>query len=393
MTTTLPILDAMPSPEDFYARYWGRSPFVVRNAIPREAMATMIDGDELAALSCDDTARSRIVSPPSDEDTWSCRFGPFHDQDFHRLPPENWSLLVQNVEQFHPETAQLLQYFNFSPRWLLDDIMVSYAAPGGSVGPHMDSYHVFLVQGAGKRRWKVGHAPLTADEEIYVEDIDLKVLRDGFTGDDVDVSCGDVIYIPPQFAHEGVTQESSLTFSVGFLGPKLSDLFMGYGQYLAEITAQDYSYMSSELTVHDAGFEISRDVIHDIKTMMTGNVGSENFDQWVSEFFSGSSNEHVLELTERGDTLSCADLLAKLSGQGLLTKPPYIKLVVIQSTSGDYYVGVGGRTIRVEKSLSELMGALRGEQPFSLAAFENDDNALALITTLYNDQALDIVDS
>jgi len=225
-------LDAMPSSADFYRLYWNRQPFLVRAAIPEDDIAGLIEADELAGLSMEEAPRSRMVMTKGAEHDWSCRFGPFDEQDFAAAGEADWSLLVQNVEQFHPDTAELLRHFDFAPRWLLDDVMVGFSAPGGTVGPHFDTYHVFLVQGQGKRRWKISRAEI--DDTDYHDGMDFKVLKNGFDGDEIEVTCGDVLYVPPKFGHEGTTIEDALTYSVGLLGPKLSELFTGYGQYLAE---------------------------------------------------------------------------------------------------------------------------------------------------------------
>ena len=120
--------------------------------------------------------------PPRVQADWSCRFGPFAEDDFSADKDDApWSLLVQNVDQFHPETANLLRLFGFAPRWLMDDIMVSFSNAGGGIGGHVDSYHVFLVQGQGVRRWTVGRGP--AADEIYINGLDLKILRDPVEGD------------------------------------------------------------------------------------------------------------------------------------------------------------------------------------------------------------------
>jgi 50S ribosomal protein L16 3-hydroxylase len=388
MTITLPILDAMPESADFYSHYWGCAPFVVRGCVPDTAMEAWIAGDELAALACEDTVRSRLVHAPIGDKTWDCVFGPFEEEDFTNLGSEGWSLLVQNVEQFHPMTAGLLHHFNFSPRWLLDDIMVSYATPGGTVGPHMDSYHVFLVQGEGARRWTIGQVPLAADDEVYLDDLALKVLAHDFVGDEVTVSAGDVIYIPPRFAHAGVTLENSLTYSVGFLGPKQSDLFMAYGEYLSEIEALDQPYAAGNLDEKDAGFILDPATLEGFRGVMTAGLQGDQFSQWLSEFFAGSSNEHVAHMGERDDSLSSQELMEALSAGGQLIKPPYVKLVIARSTSGDFHVGYGGQSTRVDQSLADLVDCLGHEQAFTV---DGDAVALELVTVLYNDQALELV--
>ena len=163
-------------------------------------------------------------------------------------------LLVQNVDQFHPETANL-RLFGFAPRWLMDDIMVSFSNAGGGIGGHVDSYHVFLVQGQGVRRWTVGREP--AADEVYINGLDLKILKDPVDGDTVEVGPGDVLYVPPRFSHEGTTLEDALTFSIGFLGPQLSDLLEDFGLHLSDTGIQDDRYTGAGLDADSAGFVLS----------------------------------------------------------------------------------------------------------------------------------------
>ena len=126
------ILNEFPSTDDFYKTYWGKKPFIVRGAIDQDLFDDLIDGDSLAGLSLEEDIKSRLVITEPENNKWICHHGPFPEDKFSTLGDSNWNLLVQNVEQYHPETAQLLSAFNFSPRWLMDDIMVSYSATGGS---------------------------------------------------------------------------------------------------------------------------------------------------------------------------------------------------------------------------------------------------------------------
>jgi 50S ribosomal protein L16 3-hydroxylase len=224
------ILDALPTPETFFREFWNKKPFVVRAMIPNEVTDVLIDEDHLAGLSMEEEVKSRLVRKGKQKSDWTCDQGPFEAAVFNELGEEDWSLLVQNIDQYHPQTAELLKHFNFCPRWLLDDIMVSFSPTGGTVGAHTDSYHVFLVQGKGKRRWKVANEAI--QNEAYVENTSLKILKTAFDGEEITVTEGDVIYIPARFAHEGTSLEPSLTYSVGFLGPTLSEMLIEFGHYI-----------------------------------------------------------------------------------------------------------------------------------------------------------------
>jgi len=278
------ILDKFPDPDEFYKTYWGRKPFVVRRGIDPSLFEGFIDGDTLAGLSLEEEIKSRIIITAPEGGQWQCEHGPFEESRFSALGDYNWSLLVQNVDRYHPETAALLEHFNFSPRWLLDDIMVSYSTVGGSVGPHTDSYHVFLVQGIGRRSWRIANDPI--ENEECIEGLDLKVLKDGFDGQEVEVTVGDVIYLPPNFAHEGVTLEEAMTFSVGFLGPKISELFIEYGYYLEEMETDNARYLGQGLNAQSAGVEVTSQASSTICHMMKESLELNNFERWLVQYFA-----------------------------------------------------------------------------------------------------------
>lgn len=265
---------------------------MVKGAIPEALFDSLIDGDTLAGLSLEEDIKSRLIITNHDEKkgtNWACEHGPLPEDRFEDIGECDWSLLVQNVDTHHPDTAQLLEHFNFTPRWLLDDIMVSYSAIGGSVGPHIDSYHVFLVQGIGVRRWKIGHAPI-GDENV-IEDMDLKVLKDGFDGEEIEVHKGDVIYIPPHYGHEGVTLDHAMTFSVGFLGPKMSELFVEYGYYLEETETHNTRYSGQGLTKEGTGEVIPDTAQKTIHDQMLNALNAKSFSDWLVDYFSKSDDE------------------------------------------------------------------------------------------------------
>lgn len=387
MAEKLITLESLPSASDFYALYWNKQPFVVRAAIPEADFETLIAADELAGLALEDEPQSRMVKTAPDYKDWSCRYGPFTDADFTQAGDENWSLLVQNVEQFHPDTSALLHHFTFAPRWLMDDIMVGYSACGGTVGPHMDSYHVFIVQGQGQRRWKVARHGTT--DPVYVDDIDLKLLDGGFDGDDIIMTCGDVLYVPPTFAHEGTTLESALTYSVGFLGPKFSELLSSYGQYLAECEDLDQRYVGAGLDAQSAGFEISPATASTLQDALAEQLKGKNFTDWLVEFFTESSHEDFGSYSEREDILSAAAFEAALEGGANLIKPAYVKFAVTGHGNGTFRLGFDSQSFVLAEDLMPLVRALMNEQAVNAKAFSAH---LEFLRELYNHQALEFTD-
>ena len=386
MSSALAILDALPSIVDFYANYWNKRPFLVRDAVDRTVLDGLITPDELAGLSMEETARSRIVTCRD----WTCAFGPFTEEDFTTAGEQPWTLLVQNVEQFHPDTAALLRAFNFAPRWLMDDIMVSFSTKDGTIGGHVDSYHVFLVQGQGARRWTVGRAPLR--DEAYIDGLDLKILKDPIDGITVEVTSGDILYIPPHFAHEGTTLNDALTFSVGFLGPKLSELYHAYGQYLADHDTLDTRYTGQELDADSAGFSLSTGAVAALGDHLSQPLRTPAFAEWLAAFFTGSSNEDMAQFSERDDTLDLADFTEALRIRAGLIKPAYVKFALTPLPEGHYSLGFEREIFQIDDAALSIVLRLMSED----AVTPNDTPALYdhldLMCTLYNHQALEFVE-
>jgi len=393
MSAPLNRFKAMPSAAEFYAHYWNKRPFVVPGAIAQEEMAALISADELAGLAMEETPRSRLLKTAGEPQNWTCDYGPFDEGDFDAAGDAQWSLLVQNVEQFHPDTAELLRHFDFAPRWLLDDIMVGFSAPGGTVGPHFDTYHVFLVQGQGKRRWKISRTEI--HDTDYFDGMDFKVLKNSFDGDEIEVSCGDVLYVPPKFGHEGTTIENAMTFSVGLLGPKTSELFTGYGQYLAEFEDLDQRYVGNGLNVDSAGFTISHNSVGDLQNSLAGQLNAKAFDQWLVEFFTQSSHEDFGIYTEREDELSRDGFAQKLKQGASLIKPRYVKFALTRAPSGEVYLGFDSHSFALDADILPLLEALMHEDAVSVMSHPEmleRRATLELMHELHTHEALEFTD-
>jgi len=212
-------------PRAFLSRHWQKRSLLARGAIP--GFEGFLDRGALIRLACRDDVESRLVVREGRQ--WTVRHGPLRRRDFAALPARNWTLLVQGVNLHVPEGARLLARFDFIPHARLDDLMVSYAAPGGGVGPHVDSYDVFLLQGFGRRRWQVS----TQRDLELVAGAPLKILRRFHAEDEWVLEPGDMLYLPPGVAHDGVALEPCLTYSIGFRAPSVRELgaeFLGFLQ-------------------------------------------------------------------------------------------------------------------------------------------------------------------
>jgi len=223
----LPAVFGELTAQQFLERHWQKSPLLVPGALP--GFRSPLSADELAGLACEPEVESRLVLG-SRETTWQLEHGPFEEQRFRQLPERDWTLLVQDVDKWLPDLAPLLEPFRCIPDWRIDDIMVSFAAPGGSVGPHTDQYDVFLLQAQGRRRWQLSEHFDAALEP----DVDLKILQNFSAEREFVVEPGDILYLPPGVAHFGVALDECLTFSIGFRAPDQHELMLALAEELIQ---------------------------------------------------------------------------------------------------------------------------------------------------------------
>jgi 50S ribosomal protein L16 3-hydroxylase len=213
----------------FMREHWQKKPLLVRGAMPE--LHDPLTPEELAGLSCEDGIESRIVRERGGDVPWEVTWGPHPESRFAALPERGWTLLVQELNRHVPEAALLLEEFAFVPNVRVDDVMVSYAVPGGSVGPHLDSYDVFLVQGRGERRWRYNTRP-TKDAR-FREGLDLRILERFAPDVDEVLGPGDMLYLPPGFAHHGVAVTPCLTYSIGFRAPAFGEMWKAFASHAA----------------------------------------------------------------------------------------------------------------------------------------------------------------
>ena len=248
--------------ERFLRDHWQKRPLLVRDAFP--GFEGLLTPDELAGLACLEEAQSRLVR--HQRGRWLLEEGPFTEARFARLPRTRWSLLVQGVNHFLPEAEHLLQVFSFIPHARLDDLMVSYAPTGGSVGPHFDSYDVFLLQGRGRRRWQVSRQH---DMEL-VEGAPLRILQRFEPDGDWVLGPGDLLYLPPRYAHYGVAQGECMTYSIGFRAPTARELCSRFLEWLPDhLRAGDQTYADPDLKPPRHPSEIGDAMVQKVAAMLS----------------------------------------------------------------------------------------------------------------------------
>jgi 50S ribosomal protein L16 3-hydroxylase len=214
------------TPSEFMRRYWQKKPLLVRQAVP--GIAPPLARDELFALAASDDAEARLIT--HFRGAWRLAHGPFEPEQLPSVRRREWTLLVQGVDLHDDRARALLDRFRFAPDARLDDLMISYATDGGGVGPHFDSYDVFLLQVQGKRRWRI-----SAQKDLSLKDgLPLKVLQRFEPEQEWVLEPGDMLYLPPHIAHDGVALGECMTCSIGFRSPSARELIGQFLYHLAE---------------------------------------------------------------------------------------------------------------------------------------------------------------
>ena len=239
ITQSLALLGGL-TPQQFMRRHWQKKPLLVRQALP--GFKPILSRPELFELAAQEEVESRLVVQGATG--WRMKSGPFAPRSLPALNKPGWSLLVQGVDMHQAKAHALLQQFRFVPDARMDDLMISYASAGGGVGPHFDSYDVFLLQASGRRRWRIGKQT----DFTLQEGVPLKILQNFVPTEEFVLEAGDMLYLPPRYAHDGVAEdavaadgkpEACMTYSIGFRAPSQTELAGALLQRLAEFGADD----------------------------------------------------------------------------------------------------------------------------------------------------------
>lgn len=271
------------SQNEFLKEYWQKKPVVIKQGFKN--FVDPILPDELAGLAMEEAVESRLVYRKGEE--WQAEFGPF--EKYEHLGDSNWSLVVQALDNFSEEAAEIIEPFRFIPHWRLDDLMASFATKGGGVGPHVDNYDVFICQGSGKRHWRVGdnsqQTEVIAHEALlHVEPFEAII--------DVELEPGDILYIPPGFPHEGIALEPSMSFSVGFRANSTVSLLSALADHLIdnELGTELLIDPERQAIVHSG--EITNNDYSSLKNQLTSLINNDElFKNFAGKFLTNAKHE------------------------------------------------------------------------------------------------------
>jgi 50S ribosomal protein L16 3-hydroxylase len=345
------------NPRHFLTHYWQKRPLLVRQAFA--VWKDPITPDELAGLACEETVESRLVMERGGTKPWQVVLGPQKAARLRKLPKSHWTLLVQGVDQSVPAVAALLNPFRFIPDWRVDDVMISFAARAGTVGPHIDSYDVFLIQGQGRRRWRLdSQAPRDLRPGL-----DLRILKKFQAEDDWILEPGDMLYLPPNLAHYGVALEECLTYSIGFRSPSAAQLFAAAHEKLMPAHSPAVHYRDPHLKSAQHPGEIPRSSVQDLRRLLEDTLrglNSADFDQVIGELVTEPKSSALFD--ER--KISKAFIRSRLKEGYSLTRVPGSRIGFLRQGRAIIFF-VNGRHIPLSARLAFAGPLLSGKQYFS----------------------------
>ncbi|MFF5865405.1 JmjC domain-containing protein [Pseudomonas sp. NPDC012596] len=370
------------SAREFMRDYWQKKPLLVRQAFPD--FESPIDPDELAGLALEEEVESRIVLEHGAH-PWELRRGPFNDDTFAQLPEKDWTLLVQAVDQFVPEVAELLEHFRFLPSWRIDDVMISFAAPGGSVGPHFDNYDVFLLQGHGQRNWKIGQ--MCDSESPLLEHADLRILAEFEQSGEWTLEPGDMLYLPPRLAHYGVAVDDCLTYSVGFRAPSAAEVLTHFTDFLGQFLPDEERYSDADAQPVSDPHQIQHDALDRLKGLIDKHMNDKDLLlTWFGQFMTEPRYpEQVV-----GEELEEQELIEALEDGAILIRNPSARMAWSE-LGDDLMLFASGRSCPLPAKLRELLKLVCSADALHIDNLEQwlqDEDGLMLVQQLIKQGSL-----
>lgn len=383
--TPLQLLGGLTARE-FLRDYWQQKPLLIRQAIP--GFESPISPDELAGLSLEEEVESRLVLEHG-ERPWELRRGPFAEDAYQNLPERDWTLLVQAVDQFVPDVAELLEQFRFLPSWRIDDVMVSFATPGGGVGPHFDNYDVFLLQGHGRRRWKIGQ--MCDAESALLPHADLRILADFQQTDEWVLEPGDMLYLPPRLAHFGIAEDDCMTYSVGFRAPSAAEVLTHFTDFLAQFLPDEERYSDAGAAPVSDPHQIQQDALERLKSLLSEHMSDERLLlTWFGQFMTEPRYPELVA----GAEVEEDDFLGAIEDGAVLVRNPSARLAWSEVDIG-LVLFASGQSRLLPGSLRELLKLICAADALhleNLGQWLADDEGRKLLLELVKQGSLEFAD-
>ena len=367
----------------FLREYWQKKPLIIRQALMFD---NPISADELAGLACEQDVHSRLIRRLAD-DHWTVEHGPFAESTLMTLPQTDWSLLISDVEKLLPDFRQYLQPFRFIPDWRIDDLMISYAPTGGSVGPHTDEYDVFLLQAEGSRLWQIATERL--QNPHFIPDLEIKILSDFTAQQSHLLNAGDLLYLPPGFAHYGTSQDNScMTWSFGFRAPSLESMLSDFVAFLAEKLPENALYEDPDLELQSNPGEITEQARQKLLKMLRDNLTTDEtiFSEWIGRFLTETGSSGWLG-EEQQQKQTESDFIRQLGDGQDLIRCSYSRLAYIR---GDEVCTLfaNGRAYPSTREAAELLCTAYRYSGEQIRKLTEDTRNLTLFSRLHQQSIL-----
>lgn len=357
---------------EFLRDYWQKKPLLVRNAFPE--LAYRLSPEDLMELAQEESAESRIILEKG-KTPWELRRGPFTSKQLKQLPKTHWTLLVQAVDHYLPELADYLDHFAFIPNWRIDDIMLSFAPEGGSVGPHFDQYDVFLIQGIGNRHWQLGQH---CDENTpRLEGTPLRILANIEVSFDEVLNPGDLLYVPPGLAHYGVAQNDCTTYSVGFRAPALAHLLERVVDEVLERSGSSRLFADAGRSTTTSSAALDDQDIDALRAQLMGLL--DDRDALRAALAPLLSEPKYDDYEPQGAELSLADIREGLNAGALLRRDPASRHLYTQVDGKPDALYINGQEVDLPEALTDFVRVLADHRHLEAAALSpwlTDDDAM-----------------
>ena len=365
----------------FLRDHWQQKPLLIRS--PWDNWSNPIEPDELAGLACEPLVESRIITRR--DHAWELEHGPVPESRFARGERDPWTLLVQSVDHHLPEVAALLEAFRFVPNWRIDDVMVSYAVDGGGVGAHFDHYDVFLLQGLGRRRWEVG--ALCDDDTPLLPHDGLRLLAEFEATDVWILEPGDILYVPPRFAHRGTAVgDDCMTYSVGFRAPSRAELIESWADDMAADLPDTDRYTDPHLALQDNPGEISADAITQLQAMIADTLQDRSrFARWFGQYNTAPKNPEIDWGPD--EPVQASEIAQALAEGHILVRNPASRFAFTREDASSVLLFADGHCFACTDEAAAFAQAICAETALDVAA-RVSPATLELITVLYNTGSL-----
>lgn len=369
------------SAEQFLAEYWQKKPLLVRNALPE--IAGLLEPDDVMELALEEHISARLIKQKDkDPEQWTVKSSPLIKGDFQKMP-KLWTLLVQAVDHYSFDLAELWKKFSFIPQWRRDDIMVSYAPKGGSVGKHFDFYDVFLVQGYGHRRWQLGQ--MCNAETEFVAGQPLRLLPDMEVNFDEVLAPGDLLYVPPGLSHYGVAEDECLTFSFGFRMPNITEMMDRVSDKFSDDQLLKNPLADIIRDQHSPIGQISQNELEYLKAKLFEQL--QNSAVLEDAIMSLMSEPKYPENIPEAEEIGAGDLEEALEqGYQLMLEPASRLLYTDQADALLFWAN--GEGICISEQFAPHLKQLADGQPIALDEALFDQEILEDIAQLLNDSVL-----